>query len=47
VAEVADDESVRAAREEYESARQAQRAYVAGPHGPSVTVPHDPSVVAP
>jgi 3D-(3,5/4)-trihydroxycyclohexane-1,2-dione acylhydrolase (decyclizing) len=36
VAEVADDESVRAARREYETARRAQRAYVDAPEDPSV-----------
>jgi 3D-(3,5/4)-trihydroxycyclohexane-1,2-dione acylhydrolase (decyclizing) len=46
VAEVADDESVRAAREEYERARQAQRPYVSAPHDPSVAA-RDPSGVAP
>ena len=39
VAEVAADESVRAARAEYERARQAQRQYVAAPHDPSVVAP--------
>jgi 3D-(3,5/4)-trihydroxycyclohexane-1,2-dione acylhydrolase (decyclizing) len=39
VAEVSDDESVRAAREEYERNRQAQRRHVAAPHDPSVVAP--------
>jgi 3D-(3,5/4)-trihydroxycyclohexane-1,2-dione acylhydrolase (decyclizing) len=39
VAEISSDESVRAAREEYERNRQAQRTYVAPPHDPSVVTP--------
>jgi 3D-(3,5/4)-trihydroxycyclohexane-1,2-dione acylhydrolase (decyclizing) len=39
VAEVATDESVRAARDEYERNRQAQRQHVAAPHDPSVVAP--------
>jgi 3D-(3,5/4)-trihydroxycyclohexane-1,2-dione acylhydrolase (decyclizing) len=39
VAEVSTDESVRAARAEYERARAAQRPYVAPPHDPSVVAP--------
>jgi 3D-(3,5/4)-trihydroxycyclohexane-1,2-dione acylhydrolase (decyclizing) len=36
VAEVSTDESVRAARDEYERNRQAQRRHVSAPHGPVV-----------
>ena len=39
VAEISSDESVRAAREEYERSRQAQRQHVAAPHDPSVVAP--------
>ena len=39
VAEISSDESVRAARDEYERNRQAQRQYVAAPRDPSVVVP--------
>jgi 3D-(3,5/4)-trihydroxycyclohexane-1,2-dione acylhydrolase (decyclizing) len=39
VAEVASDESVRAARAEYERNRQAQRQHVSAPHDPSVVAP--------
>jgi 3D-(3,5/4)-trihydroxycyclohexane-1,2-dione acylhydrolase (decyclizing) len=43
VAEVSTDESVRAARDEYERARQEQRQYVAPPRDPSVGAVHEPS----